>query len=367
MPDHGLFQTPHPGCVAAGMDFARSDSAQPPFEHQFSFSKLGRTQHRSCVQFVTPEWIKASEITYVRLVKILTLSSSTALNASKYAINVLLTVRMLTKHSIVYPDPYDFHQASFTIRFHGYRPPNTVPLDDLNACYHQAKEIASAEVMEGQGEIPVGTNPQSWSSGNVYLRIEPGEQMTWHDWSSVLLFVRLFVYANQFKGTEFAIRRDGLGQIGTGFILRQPEGNSVATNTSVIVLPDPVPDPYDMQLQGMLIGMTIQFYGYDGLVSRAGLEGCVDVAYDDIRLHYDSGETTMMAPSFSYSVGGVNLYLRPEGNLTWGVWFNFPLRIQGFVIDNGLRETQFILLRDGFGQIGSGQLVSVAGASIDTA
>ena len=270
---------------------------------------------------------------------------------------------MLTRHSARYPDPYNFHKQTFTVQFHGYRNPNTVPLDDLNGCYHQAKEIASPKVIEGQGEIPVGTTPQSWSSGNLYLRIEPGEQMTWRDWSSVLLFIRLFVYNNELKGTQFSILKDSLGQIGTGSFLREPEERPVATNSSAIALPDPVPDPYDLRFQDM----TIEFYAYRGSVSEAGLLGCIEAAYEDLDSHHRSGQTTIRAPSLSYSVGGVNLYLRPERNLTWLDWFDFPIRIQGFVLENGLRETQFRLLSDELGQIGSGQLVSVAGAPKDTA
>ena len=50
MPEYELLQTTHVGCVAAGMDIARSGSAQPPFEHQFRFSEFDRTQHHPCVQ-----------------------------------------------------------------------------------------------------------------------------------------------------------------------------------------------------------------------------------------------------------------------------------------------------------------------------
>ena len=266
---------------------------------------------------------------------------------------------MLTRHSVRYPDPYNFRQRTFTIEFYGYRNPNTVPLDDLNGCYHQAKEMASSKVMDGQGEVPVGTNPQSWSSGNVYLRIEPGEQMTWRDWSSVLNFLRLFVYTNEFKGMQFLILKDGLGPIGTGSILREPEDKSVATNTSVTARTD----PYDMRFPGM----TIEFYGYRGSVSQAGLEGCVAAAYGDIQLHVSSWQTNMTAPSYSYTVGTANLFLAPGEHLTWMAWFDVPLRIQGFVMDNGLRETQFILLSDEFGPIGHGQLVSLTGAPTDVA
>ena len=274
-----------------------------------------------------------------------------------------VTVTTLTRHSIQYPDPYDFHQASLTLRFHGYRNPNTIPLDDLNGCYHQAKDIASSKVMSGHGEIPMGTNPQSWSSGNIYLRIEPGAQMTWRDWSEALLSIRLFVYTNELKGTQFLFQKDGLGQIGTGSILQEPSSTSVATNTSVSVLPNPIPDPYDLRLQGL----TVQFSGYRGRVSPFGLEECVVAAYQDIQRH-TSSQTTMTAPSYSYSARGVNLSLRPEGQrLTWDVWYDVPLRIQGFVMKNKLRETQFVLLSDEFGRIGSGRLVSVAGASMDTA
>ena len=264
---------------------------------------------------------------------------------------------MLTRHSIQFPDPYDFHKQSFTVRFYGYRNPNTVPLDDLNGCYHQAKDIAASKVTEGQGESPVGTNPQSWSSGNVYLRIEPGEQITWRDWSTVLIFLRHFVYENQFKGTQFLILKDGLGQIGTGSILREPEEKPSAPDPSVSVLPDPVPDPYNMRLERER--MTIRFSGYRGFVSQVAVEGCVAAAYDDIQRHVSLGQTTMTAPWYSYSAGTVDLLLVPGPQLTWRVWWDIPLRIQGFVEDNGHRETQFVIVSDEFGQIGRGQLGSV--------
>ena len=263
----------------------------------------------------------------------------------------------------VLPDPYDLRIQGSTIRFYGYRNPNTVPLVDLNGCYLQAKEVASSKILAGQAEMPVGTNAQSWSSGSVYLRIEPGSQMTWRDWSEALLSIRLFVYTNELKGTQFLFLKDGLGQIGTGSILREPEAKYVATNTSVSVLPNPIPDPYSLRLDGL----TVEFSGYRGRVSPFGLEECIVAAYQDVQRHASSGETTMTAPSYSYSAGGVNLYLRPEGQLTWDVWFDVPLRIQGFVMKNKFKETQFVLTSDEFGRIGSGRLVSVAGASIDTA
>ena len=223
--------------------------------------------------------------------------------------------------------------------------------------------MASFKVKHGQGGIPMGTSPQFWSSGNVYLSLDSGGQMTWHDWFEVSFYIRVFVDDNNFRGTQFLIMKDGHGLIGAGSINGRRREESVANNTSVSVLPDPVPEPYDMRFWGM----AIELYAYRGSVSEAGLDGCVHAAYNDIQLHYGSGQTTIRAPSLSYTVGGVNLYLRPERNLTWDVWFNFPLRIQGFTMDNGLRETQFILLSDEHGQIGSGQLVSVPGASKDTA
>ena len=55
MPDHGLFQSTHAGCIAADMDFARRGGAPPAFEYQFPFSKLGRTQHHPYVRLDAPE------------------------------------------------------------------------------------------------------------------------------------------------------------------------------------------------------------------------------------------------------------------------------------------------------------------------
>ena len=276
-----------------------------------------------------------------------------------------VTVSTLTRHRGPFPDPYDYVlPGGLTVKYFGYSRPNAIALQELNLCYERAVQTAYIKVNHGQGEIPVGTNPQSWSSGNIYLRIEPGQQMTWRDWSEALISIRLFVYTNELKGTQFLIQKDGHGQIGTGSILREPEAKYVPTNTSVTALPTPIPDPYNLRLQGL----TVEFYGYGGRVSPFGLEECVVAAYQDVQRHVSSHETTMTAPSYSYSDEGVNLYLRPEGGrLTWDIWFDVPLRIQGFVMKNKFREMQFILKSDEFGRIGSGRLVNVAGASIDTA
>ena len=149
-----------------------------------------------------------------------------------YKSNVSAIIKILTRHSNFFPYPFDYHRGSIVIRFHGYRKQNTVPSNDLNGCYFQSEAIVSDKITDGQGEIPMGTNPQWWSSGSVYLWIEPREQMIWRDWFDLLLPICLFVSNNGFKGTQFIILKDGLGPIGTGYILALPEEKSVAMDVT---------------------------------------------------------------------------------------------------------------------------------------
>ena len=149
-----------------------------------------------------------------------------------YISNVSVIVKMLTRHSNFFPDPFDCRKGSLVIEFYGYRKQNTVPSNDMNGCYFQAEAIALDKITHGQGEIPMGLDSQWWSLGSVYLWIEPREQMIWRDWFDLLLPIRLFVSNNRFKGTQFIILKDGLGPIGTGYVLALPEEKSVATDAT---------------------------------------------------------------------------------------------------------------------------------------
>ena len=209
----------------------------------------------------------------------------------------------------------------------------------------------------------MGTDPQVWSSGNVYLWVGPGEQLTWGNWGYVLTETGLFVYRNEFRGTEFFILQQGLGPIGRGYFLQQPEDKTVATNISATAIPDPIPDPYDIYFAGL----TIEFYAYRGSISPTAIEECITAARQDSIRHIRRAEATMADPSYTYSAGGVNLFLTPGERLTWVTWSLIPRRIQEFVTENGFKGTQFQILLDGVGPVGSGQIVSSTGAPIDVA
>ena len=220
-------------------------------------------------------------------------------------------------------------------------------------CWLEARRVAILKEDAGQTDTSMGTDPQAWSYGNVYLGVHPEEQLTWGKWNSVLWETRVFAHINEFRGTHFRIRRRRIGDIiGRGFFLQQPEDTTVATNISATA----TPDPYDMHLYGL----TIEFYAYRGSISPTAMEEVIAAALQDSLRHIRS--QLMTDPSYSYSAGGVNLFLTPSERLTWSTWSLIPPRIQEFVTENGFKGTQFQILRDGVGPIGSGQIVSSTGA-----
>ena len=227
-------------------------------------------------------------------------------------------------------------------------------------CFTEAKDFAQEKIDAGQGNSAMGTDSQVWSSGNVYLWVGPEEQLTWNDWSFVLVMHEDFLQWNDFRGTDFVILKEGLeghSPVGRGYVLQQPENTTVATNMSSTAFPD----PYDIHLYGL----TIEFYAYRGSISPTAMEEVITAASQDSLRHIR--RELMTDPSYSYSAGGVNLFLTPSERLTWSTWSLIPRRIQQFVTENGLKGTQFQILRDGVGPIGSGQIVSSTGAPTDVA
>ena len=245
-----------------------------------------------------------------------------------------------------------------TIEFYNYQ--DKVKVTYMDSCVRDANHKVIQKILAGQGNAPMGPDPYVWSSGNVSLYLSPDEQLTWARWSFVPAAIGKFVAENGLKGTQFIILWHELGPIGYGQLVASSEAPSLTANAAGNALPD----PYDMTIQS--IGLTIEFYGYQGSMSPTAISECISAAVYDVLQHVAESQATMRmeAPSYSYSAGGVNLFLSPKRNLKWGMWAFVPNWIQEFVATNGFRGTQFILLWEGFGVVGYGQLVST---SINTA
>ncbi|KAF6225976.1 hypothetical protein HO173_012643 [Letharia columbiana] len=137
-------------------------------------------------------------------------------------------------------------------------------------------------------------------------------------------------------------------------LANEPQSLIAATTTNAF------PDPYDRNIES--IGLTIEFYGYRGSISPFGLSDCISAASNDVVRHLLESEApmNMEAPSYSYLDSGVNLFLIPNDSLTWHMWAFVPGWIQEFVTENEFKGTQFVLLWEGFGPVGFGQLVNTS-------
>lgn len=129
-----------------------------------------------------------------------------------------------------------------------------------------------------------------------------------------------------------------------------------ATNTTATAI-RAFPDPFDQHWGSA--GLTVEFYGYRGSMSPCAMRDCVVAASVDFRtrLSFIEGPMTEIASSYSYSAGGVSLALIPSEGLFWYMWAFLPFLIQIFVRENEFKGTQFIIIRDGVGPIGSGHLI----------
>ena len=168
--------------------------------------------------------------------------------------------------------------------------------------------------------------------------------------------IQRFVTSNGFKGTQFILFWHGIGPVGYGQI--SAAGKTAHSSTTTSKALNALPDPYDRQFDSL----TIEFYGYQGHISATGMSHAVDAATTEFMEHIlaTAEPMTATAPSYSYSAGGVNLYLHPTEDLTWQMWAFVPIRIQAFVTENEFKETQFVLLWEGLGPVGYGQLVSIS-------
>ena len=107
--------------------------------------------------------------------------------------------------------------------------------------------------------------------------------------------------------------------------------------------------------------LTIEFYGYQGTINHPDLNKCIRAANDDVFRKTAAGraQASMGVDPYVYSIGTVTLYLSPDERMTWGKWSLAPPAIKRFVLENGLRGTQFILLWRGSEPMGYGQLVTI--------
>lgn len=111
--------------------------------------------------------------------------------------------------------------------------------------------------------------------------------------------------------------------------------------------------------------LTIEFYYYQGSVRYYDLNECVNDANNDIIQKLVAGQENnqMGTNSYIWSAGSVKLQLNSYEDLTWRRWSFVPVTIQKFIAENELRGTKFILLWQGIGTVGTGQLVTVGGGT----
>ena len=265
----------------------------------------------------------------------------------------------LTPNSRDFPDPYDMviGTNNLIIEFYGYQ--GTVNFINMDNCVNDANQDAMQKIFTDQKNTPLGTDLYVWSSGNVALYLSPGEQLDWDRWSLVPIKIGRFIAENGLRGTQFMILYHGLGPVGYGQLVAASEVQAPITTTATTTT-NAFPDPYDRRVQS--IGLTIEFYGYQGSMSSSALRDCISVANTDVVRHLLISEAAMNmeAPSYTYSAGGVNLFLSPTENLKWHMWAFVPIWIQEFVTENEFKGTQFILLWEGLGPVGSGQLTNTS-------
>ena len=108
--------------------------------------------------------------------------------------------------------------------------------------------------------------------------------------------------------------------------------------------------------------LTIEFYDYRDEVKFPDLDRCMRRVNDEVREEVKAGraQSSMVASPYIYVGGQVTLYLIPVAHLTWSRWSLAPVAIKRFVLENGLKGTQFILLWHGIGPIGQGALVTTS-------
>ena len=203
----------------------------------------------------------------------------------------------------------------------------------------------------------MGAEPYVWQAGAVSLSLIPGEQLTWAKWSVVPVVMKRFAMDNQLKGMQFVLLWHGIGPVGYGQLAADGGEAPLPLENGAA---NAFPDPYD-KVYGDT-GLTIEFYGYRGVVSPFTMWDCIAAAQRDIEAHLEEGEApwTMATRDYSYEAGGVGLWVRPEGHLTWALWAFVPAWIQNFVSQNEFKGTQFVLLLEGLGPVAFGHLVDTS-------
>ena len=249
--------------------------------------------------------------------------------------------KTLTSNSHGFPDPYDFivGDDKLTVEFYAYQ--DTVNSIAMHACMGAANRDMIQKVMADRYDEHMGVGPYVWTSGDVTLYLSPGEQLTWGKWSLAPAAMGEFIRNNELRGTQFILLWNGLGPVGYGQLVKTSQARSLQSITGPT---NAFPDPYDRRI--VSIGLTMEFYGYRGSISPTAMRDCISAASSDVMRHVLMSETamSMQAPSYSYTAGGVNLFLSPTEHLTWHMWAFVPAWIQEFVSENDFKGTQFILL-----------------------
>ena len=111
-------------------------------------------------------------------------------------------------------DPWDVRLdgTPITIEWYGYRDP--LPVSEVQRCVTKAAVEAANRAWGGHWATPMGSFPYSWTNGsvNLWLGNEPGETLIWLDWSTVLLQFPQYLEANEWRGTQFIILWDEMGE-----------------------------------------------------------------------------------------------------------------------------------------------------------
>ena len=264
--------------------------------------------------------------------------------------------------SINIPDPFDFVTANpqLIVEFYGYQ--GRINYDDLAICIGHAYDDVVREISNGRGQLPMSAGPYVWSAGKAALYLIPDEELTWARWSAAPLAIRRVITFNAYRGTQFVLLWRGLGPVGYGQLVAETPvvSSSSSSSSSSALTVNAIPDPTERYFGS--IGLTIKFYGYRGSVSPRAMGTCVRLAFQDILAHVPQSAASMrvLATEYTYSAGGVTLVLVPRETLTWSMWGFVPIWIEEFVVENGLKGTQFVLTYTTFGAVAYGQLIGMS-------
>ena len=125
-----------------------------------------------------------------------------------------------------------------------------------------------------------------------------------------------------------------------------------------MTVPSKAPDPWDMRVPSTYL--TIEWYGYRDPLPVSEAQHCINEAMREAMKALQIGVVSgLRHVPYSYSYGGVNLWLRvePDEFLLWLFWLQTLRSFAQYGEANEWRGTQFLLLR--YDLTGEARLVAI--------